>query len=250
MNRNEISEPRTFARGTLPGRSGIRIWQVPLDLTPEVVLRLNAWLSPEEREQASRFHFSRDQRRFVVRRAARRQLLADSLGVGPHKVRTEPGRNGKPAVVGPVKFNCSHSGDWALIAISRNVELGVDLEQHRDLPDADDLAKNYFSHQEIRELMSLPAEQRRVAFFSCWTRKEAFLKAVGLGLSFDLNRFSVSLAPDQQARLLEVDGDPGAVEKWAIVSLEMIPGFSAALVHEAGTVEISRHQWQMAETGG
>jgi 4'-phosphopantetheinyl transferase len=230
-------------------RDEIQLWRIPLDLPADEVSRLRSVLAPAEQMQAARFRFARDERRFIVRRAVRRQLLASVLEVPPQRLELGTGDNGKPLIntantVAPLKFNCSHSGDWALIAMTRASELGVDLEQQHDLPDAEELAKNYFSPREIQAWTALPATRKRQAFFDGWSRKEAFLKAIGLGLAFPLNRFSVSLAPDQPPALLEVDGDAAAAKKWFLIALEVVPGFSAALVHAAGDFKIVPCDWR------
>ncbi len=131
----------------------------------------------------------------------------------------------------------------ALIAIGRGGELGVDLELHRALPDFQDLARTFFSPVEFSALAEIPAASQVPAFFDCWTRKEAFVKALGLGLSFPLNRFTVSLGPDQPASLL-VEGNPSAVARWRMQSLDVGPNYSATLVHEEATPRIEYFEWQ------
>ena len=134
----------------------------------------------------------------------------------------------------------------ALIALARGIELGVDLEQHRPLPDAGDLVKNFFSAAEIRALAELPPALQTTGFFNAWTRKEAFVKAIGLGLACPLNRFTVSLAPDQPAALLAVADAADALEKWNLVSLAVAADYSAALVYEGPPAVLKCLAWNRA----
>jgi len=156
--------------------------------------------------------------------------------------------HGKPQVFGQessdgLRFSCSHSADLALVTLARGRELGVDLEQHRPLTDAQKLAGKFFSASEISELAALPQLLKMPGFFNGWTRKEAFLKAIGLGLSFPLDRFSVTLTPDQSAALLSVNDDHKAAEKWTMISLDVRPDYSAALVFVGKTTGIQLFNW-------
>jgi 4'-phosphopantetheinyl transferase len=234
-----------------PGQSEIHVWKINL-ATPAAVARLEIFLSAEEREQAARFHFVADKRRFTVRRAVRRQLLAACLEKKPEAVHIRLSSHGQPAIVGQegaggLRFSCSHSADWGLVAIASGIELGVDLEQHRPLADAEGLARTYFSDAEIRELAGLPESLKTAGFFNCWTRKEAFVKAIGLGLAFPLNRFSVSLAPGQPAVLLDVAEDCGPAKKWTMVSLEPSADYSSALVFEGKAAPVKFFQWNSSK---
>ncbi len=213
----------------------IQVWRINLRRPPAEISQRQNLLSAAEKKQAAQFHFTSDQRRFIVRRAALRQLLATNLGLGSEAIQIESANFQKPAIAetqnpGWLRFNCSHSADWALIALAREQEVGVDLEQHRPMADAGDLADRFFSRREVKELAGLPPAFKVQGFFNGWTRKEAFVKAIGLGLSYPLNRFSVSLAPDQPAAILEVADDSAALNKWSMISLAVAPDYSAALV--------------------
>lgn len=228
---------------TAPKPGEIHLWRIPLAGPPDEESRLKKLLSPEELAQAGRFRFARDQRRFVIRRAGLRQLLAACLATSPLAVQFKFGSHGKPALSGQadggdLRFSCSHSGDWALVALARGIELGVDLEQRRPMSDAAGVAEKFFAEAEIRELACLPPALQTAGFFNCWTRKEAFIKALGLGLSYPLHRFVVSLSPEKPAALLAVVDDPDALKKWSMVSLEVVPDYSAALVFEGKTTAL------------
>lgn len=248
MSAIEVADWIESAAVTVPGPGEIHFWRIPLTGQPGEENRMKKLLSAEELEQAGHFHFAHNRRRFIIRRAVLRQLLAACLGISPLAVRLEPGSHGKPVVCGQpddgdLRFSCSHSGDWALVAVARGIELGVDLEQHRQMMDAADVAKNFFAAAEIIELAGLPPALKTAGFFNCWTRKEAFVKALGLGLSHPLNRFIVSLSPEKPAALLAVADDPGALKKWAMLSLEVIPDYSAALVFEGKSAVLKYFTW-------
>lgn len=230
------------------GKFEIHVWRIGLVWPDVVVNSLKVCLTDEETNRAASFHFARDQRRFVIRRAILRRLLASYLGMRAEVIRLLLGPNGKPFVSdqdvpGGICFNCSHSADRGLIVIARGSGLGADLEQHRHLNDAEDLAKAFFSDSEIKELNDLPPSLKMAGFFNCWTRKEAFVKAVGLGLSFPLNRFSVSLTPGQPAALLDVAEDHLAIKKWTMASLDVGVDYSAALVFEGRNVKFQYFEW-------
>jgi 4'-phosphopantetheinyl transferase len=232
----------------VPEPGEIHVWRIPLIGRPDAVVRLKGCLSPEELARCDGFHFATDQRRFIIRRAVLRQLLATHLATTPTDVQIKTGSQGKPFVPDQtdatgLRFNCSHSGDWALIALARGIELGVDLEQHRPLPDAEDVARNYFSPAEIRELAALPPALKTAGFYNGWARKEAFIKAIGLGLSFPLSGFTVSLSPDQPAALLSVADDAEALKKWTMFSLADIPDNSAALVFAGTSATVKFLAW-------
>jgi 4'-phosphopantetheinyl transferase len=194
-------------------------------------------LSDAERERASRFVFDRDRRRFIVSRARLRQLLAARLGVPPESVEFTYGAHGKPAIVlGPadpdLRFNVSHCNDLAVYAFSYGLDVGVDVEAVRALPDADRIAARFFSPREKEAYRALDSRDKPLGFFNCWTRKEAFIKALGDGLGHPLDSFDVSLAPDKPAAILRVGVTPGDECGWRMESFAPAPGFVAAVVTE------------------
>ena len=215
----------------------VQVWKVNLAPNAALPADWQAVLSADERERAAHHRVAEARRRFVLVRHALRCLLASKLHIPPAAVRFSGPPNAKPALQGAtgptaLRFNVSHSGDWGLIALALGREVGVDVEQHRDLPDALELATRFFAPDEATTLRSLPATVQRQAFFDAWTRKEAFVKALGKGLFLPLNHFSVSLAPNEPARLLRVADDPAAAAKWRLASLDVGGGYSAALVVE------------------
>lgn len=226
----------------------IHVWRISLLAPPMEIANATQVLTEEERERAGSFRFLPVQRRFVLRRTRLRQLLAAYIATDPLELRLESGPQGKPFLAKPagsdeIQFSCSHSGDLALIAFARGVELGVDLHQHQPMNEAEDLARHYFSASEIRELAQLPPALKTIGFFNCWTRKEAFIKATGRGLSYPLDRFSVSLTPGQPAAILSAEDEPEAVNAWSLVSLEVAPDYSAALVFKDKLSQVRNLAW-------
>jgi 4'-phosphopantetheinyl transferase len=192
-----------------------------------------AILSADERERAERFHFERDRERFVIRRGTLRELLALYLGEAPAGIRFCVNRFGKPALPGTrLRFNLSHSHGVALYAFAEGREVGCDIERSDPRFAAEHIPERLFSAREARALRALPARSQTEAFFRGWTRKEAYLKARGLGLSMPLDSFDVSLAPGEPATLLH------GCEGWSVEAFEPVPDHPAALVAEGA-------DWQM-----
>ncbi len=181
----------------------------------------------------------RDRQHFIVCRGLLRVLLSRYLKLAPQQLRFSYGRWGKPALAGHepdshLCFNLSHSQGAALYAVTRDRAVGVDLEQMRPLPDIEQLAKRFFSQREFAVIDSLPPAQKQVAFFKGWTRKEAYLKATGEGLS-ELERVEVSVAPGEPATLLRIGSSPGATEQWSMHEPTIAPGYVAAIVVAGGS---------------
>jgi 4'-phosphopantetheinyl transferase len=198
-----------------------------------VTAQFTALLSADERERAARFAFAHLRRSFTLARGALRILLGRTLGMAPAAIRFVYGEKGKPGLAEPgrVRFNMSHSGELALIAIGLDCELGVDIERIRPLPDLQEIAARFFSREEETELMALPEDLREAAFFRCWTRKEAYIKAIGDGLSAPLDGFAVSLRDGEPARMIQIGGDAAAAGAWRLHHLDVEPGYVAALAY-------------------
>ena len=218
----------------------VHVWSADLDRIPEGLLREP--LSADEQERGRRFHFERDRRRFVATRGLLRRLLGRYLGLDPCRLRFGYGPRGKPFLAGEdeLRFNVSHSGGLALLAFARGREVGVDVERERPVPEAEDIARRYFSPREEAELRRLREGEWTAAFFRCWTRKEAFIKATGDGLSRSLDAFDVTLAPGEPARLLRVEGEPEAARRFWIEDVSPAPGFAGALAVEGSQARVVR----------
>jgi 4'-phosphopantetheinyl transferase len=210
-----------------------------------------ALLDDEERARATRFVHPPECRRFVLAHAALRLFLARCLGIHPAAVRYETGIHGKPrlgAGLPPLEFNLSHSGGLAVLAVARDRSVGVDVEQLRDVPDALNIAATHFSAAEREVLRSLPPGEQQGAFFRCWTRKEAVIKAVGEGLGRALDSFDVDLAPGSTSALTQLDGRSGNAAGWSLRDLTAPTGYEAA-----GAVAVapgaSSAQWRELSIG-
>ncbi len=190
-------------------------------------------LAPDEKERAARFRFDHLRRSFVLARGALRTLLGGYLQTSPVSIEFEYGSKGKPALVAPapIHFNASHSGGLAVFAFTCGCEIGVDVEKIRPIEEMRNIADHFFCPEEAAELMSLAAEQREYAFFLCWTRKEAYIKALGDGLSAPLNRFRVTMQPNQPARFLHLQGDANAARDWTLHDLHLVSDYAAALAY-------------------
>lgn len=200
---------------------------------------------PEEAATARGFRFEHLRRNYTVVHASLRILLARYLDACPLAVRLTAGPNGKPYVDPPccVQFNLSHSEDSVLFAFTASREIGVDLEMVRPLEDMLDIAQRFFCPEEACELASLHANEQLHAFFRCWTRKEAYLKAVGDGLRTSPNTFRVSLHPTEPARLIHVNGNHDAALKWNFQNIEASPSFVAAVAYSGPPLAIRTIYW-------
>ncbi len=216
----------------------VHVWRIALDQAPAGVAQLAPLLSADERARAVQLCAGRVRSRFVVGRGMLRAILGAYVGMAPGQLQFRYGRWGKPDLVDdqagtpPVRFNAAHSDGLGLCAFTRDRRIGVDVERLRSVDDADRIARRFFSPREQAVLDSLPEEDRLLAFFRCWARKEAFIKATGEGLSRPLNRFDVSLEPGKPVQLLGMDGGPEAASHWSLAGLAPAPGYVGALAVE------------------
>ncbi len=225
--------PKTLA----PLQDEIHIWRASLNQPEPATQGLFNLLNQDEREKAARFHFQKDRNHFTVARGALRVILGRYLNRPPQELRFRYNAYGKPALesepgFNDLRFNISHSRGLALCAIACGCEVGVDVEWIRaDLAGEEMIARS-FSDQEAEAIRALPAELRTQAFFDCWTRKEAFIKAVGEGLSYPLDQFTVTVIPGQPAGLLSARGGAQEASRWSLAALNCGPGYAAALAVE------------------
>lgn len=232
-----------------PGLIDGEVHVVIARLDDSLVDELIPSLSSDEQDRASRFVFDRDRNRFIVARGLLRKLLGGYLATSPELIEFAYGDQGKPALASPlsppVKFNLAHSHELAAYAFTSGREVGIDLEfVGRDV-EIEAIARRFFAPQEVRVLVELPVEARNLAFFDCWTRKEAYIKARGGGLSIPLDEFNVSLAPDQPAALLENYRDAEECSRWSMEALPLGKEYRGALVVETQSpqLKISRLRW-------
>jgi 4'-phosphopantetheinyl transferase len=219
------------------GTDEIQVWIATTPSDDAGLAALISLLSPDERQRAVRFRVSEPRRQFVSGRALLRQLLGACLNVEPATLAFGYQPRGKPflsqsASAGDLRFNLSHSGRMVAIALARGREVGVDLESIHRLDNWPLLAERIFSPRELYELRSLPKPQQREAFFNGWTRKEAYLKATGEGLTDALPAVEVTLAPGKEPELLELPTGPEPARRWGIRVIPLPPDFAGAVVFE------------------
>ncbi|MFB2922993.1 4'-phosphopantetheinyl transferase family protein [Aerosakkonema funiforme] len=226
----------------------IHIWCADIDLTDVRVVQLAQTLSEDELKRADRFYFEQHKKRFIVRRGILRTLLGRYLNISPKQLQFDYASRGKPALTKScggetIRFNLSDSDGVALYAVTRDRELGIDIEQIRPMEDAEQIAKRFFSEQEYAVLRDLDSSQKQAAFFNCWTRKEAYVKAIGDGLALPLDEFDVSLVPGEPARLLSIKGDRQLATAWFFQHLNPFPGYVGAIALQGFDFNISCWQW-------
>ncbi len=217
----------------LPLKSNaIHLWEGSLDLSPEDLASFQMILSDDEKTRAARFKFPCDRQRFIVARGLLRQLLGQYLGQSPESIEFAYNEKGKPYLAfSSLEFNLSHAQDQVVYAITQEVPIGVDLEYRGRDVEMEDLAERFFSPAEYKNLMSLSEDLRREGFFCAWTRKEAVIKAMGQGLHFPLQDFTVSLDPREPPALQAILGDEPAA--WHLFSIERPDDFALALAVRA-----------------
>ena len=212
----------------------VQLWRIDLEALRSDEARWEEVLSPDETSRASRFHFAIDRQRFVAARALLRTILGGYLATEPMDLTFAYSKRDKP-FLGPayadrgITFNLSHSGGVALYAFARGRELGIDVEQVRRDFDVEAIARRFFSTHEQEQLAALPSPEKIDAFFRCWTRKEAYIKATGDGLSLPLTQFDVSLAAGDTDALVTTRPDDAEAKRWLLREVPAGTGYIAAL---------------------
>jgi 4'-phosphopantetheinyl transferase len=209
----------------------VHIWNRSLQVSAPVEQACYELLSSEERERAARYRAGRPRTDFILTRGTLRFMVARYLGATPLAVSFIYSKHGKPLIHGPhdLRFNVSHTNGLALLAFVRTRDIGVDVEMIRAAPDLRKLAKRFFSVRERDALENLSEDELPAAFFRCWTRKEAYIKARGEGLSLPLHQFDVSVAADESRALLATRPDASEASRWSVRDLPTSPGYAAAL---------------------
>ncbi len=219
----------------------VHVWRVELEQPDDKVEKFRSTLDPDELYRASRFHFERHRKAFVVGRGFLRYVLARYLGTKPETLRFSYGAYGKPALDGEhrssrLRFNMSHSHGLGLYAIAEDNEVGVDVEHIRSDFASEDIARRFFSRFEVDAFNAVPKEEQVAAFFRCWARKEAFIKATGKGLSQSLDGFDVTLAPGVPAALLRVDKEDAS--RWCLYNIDVGGDYAGALAVEGSVSNV------------
>jgi 4'-phosphopantetheinyl transferase len=231
-----------------PEAGTVRCWRVPLALLDDAVLRrLSQYLSDDEQQRAGRFLRAADRRRFVAAHAGLRLLLAAAVEVPAKDLRFTTNDTGKPALPGqPIEFNLSHSGEFVLIALASGTPVGIDVEEVRTLPDRDAIIRRFMHPQEAADMAGLPGTAADLAFFRCWVRKEAIIKALGLGMSLPLDRYRVSCEPGAAARLLMLCPPYPVAERWSLHDLPVDERHLGAVAVPVRPVELCCRTFDLA----
>lgn len=238
--------PPSPTQVTLEGGQ-VHIWCASLDLCSKDLIQLVELLAKDEQERANRFVFDRDRQHFIVARARLRLILSHYLEVEPRSLKFRYGPQGKPELAGGNRgvlyFNLSHSHGLALVAVTQERKVGIDLEWIRPIDDMDSIARRFFSKTEYQTYSALPITQKPLGFFNCWTRKEAYIKAIGQGLACPLADFDVSLTPGKPAKLLSIKDDRQSAELWSMTALAPAAGYVGAVIVEGPAPRISCWHW-------
>ena len=219
------------------GAGEVHLWRAPLEIDAGVLEKLRMTLSAEEKVRAERFRFPEGRRRFTAARGILRDVLSRYTGRTPAALEFGYHASGKPYVMGTAgpgepEFNLSHSKEMALYAVTRARRVGVDVEHIRSHTDCDRIAERFYAAREAEALRDLPPEERGEAFFRCWTRKEAYLKARGGGLALGLSSFEVSIGAGDSDALICVRDDPAAGHRWQLANVEIGMGYAGAVAVE------------------
>jgi 4'-phosphopantetheinyl transferase len=229
----------------------IQIWAAWLTCSDHMLAQYKSVLSDEERARSEKFAFERDRRASIASRGILRNILSKYVRIPANALNFQYNRFGKPYLVTShgepgLQFNVTHSGSLALYAIWQGDEVGIDVEQVRMLDDLDGMAASTFSAVESTALHSLPVEQRLEAFYVCWTRKEAFIKALGTGLAYALSDFDVTLKPGEPARILRID--KGSPDEWTLADLRPAAGYVGALAVPMADASIQFDWWDAVDS--
>ena len=223
------------------GLKEVHLWNICLDQTGPSIDDFASILSEEEYNRANSYISETIRRRYIVSHGFLRIILGAYLNQDPSEVRIVSGPYGKPCLEEgqeTIQFSMSHSEEQALFAFAQKSRIGIDLEKIREIPNMEQIVKRYFSERENDEFFQLSPRDRPIGFFNGWTRKEAFVKAIGRGMTFPLRKIEVSLSPNVRAELLNAEGYPESMLGWSLHHLEPASGYLAALAVEGQNFEI------------
>jgi len=242
--------PDAIPSGPTTAGARVDIWTIQLDVPPQLIATATDLLSPEERIRVEAFRHQQARRNYIISHAALRLILTDCLKecskFNPPEIPFCASIYGKPALAAPLEgrleFNLSHSGDIALVAITSNSEVGIDVETIRPMPDALQIAKRFFSDTESAALKQLPASQQATAFLNLWTRKESLAKGTGLGIANSLTRFEITSGTE--AVVKAIDGDSRLAAQWTLHSFQPAPGYLAAAAVRSPGAQFNFHSFK------
>ncbi len=217
----------------------IHIYRSSLETTSDKIKDYESFLSADELYKANRYKFEKDRVHYITGRALLRNILSRYLNQFPGEIVFSYSDKGKPFIKDTeVKFNLAHSGGRAVYAVANNIDIGIDIEFMRELPDALQIAKRFFSEKEVDEFSEIREVDIRTAFFNCWTRKEAFIKAVGEGLSYPLKDFSVTLKPGDKPEILWIKDKAEEVKYWSLINIDTDENYISSLAVKAENVKV------------
>lgn len=247
-NSSRIGCPEQNPRHPPLDQDGVHVWFVDLRASGPSIDRLRCVLSSEEDSRAEKFKFEKDRVSYIVAHAALRHILAGYLELDPSRLEFRRGPFGKPELVltwhrEALQFNLSHSHEAALVAVTLGRQIGVDIEHIKPKFQWEEIAGRFFAPGEVARLRTVPQEQQQRAFFTCWTRKEAYIKAKGGGLSIPLQDFEVSLSPGEPASLLNCANDPEETTRWLLAEIESGPDYAAATAVEGDGWALQYRHW-------
>jgi 4'-phosphopantetheinyl transferase len=226
----------------------VHLWRAFLDLQGPALERLFGTLADDERVRAERFRLPEGRARFTAARGVLRDILGRYTGAEPASLQFGYQPSGKPFLLagtgaGELQFNLSHSKGMGLYGVTLGRPVGVDIELVRQGAEFSRIAERFFTSKEAEALRNCPAHIQAEAFFLCWTRKEAFIKATGRGFALGLGSFEVSIEPGDSDALLGTSGDPAALERWRLADVDAAAGFAAAVAVEHRELALSCWEW-------
>lgn len=226
----------------------VHIWRTFIDIDSPIIKTYLPVLSIDELEKANRFYFPNDRNRFITVRSVLRRIIGNYTGKHPRELKFDFNQYGKPFLSqnsskSTIKFNISHSHEVALIAVTQDFDIGVDVEYMHTNFDFEGIVEKFFSVNEKNVWRSLPSYHKVEAFFNCWTRKEAFIKAKGKGLSLPLNEFDVSFKPGEPALLLNTAWDRKEVGDWSVEEIKPANGYVGALAVKGSNLDMKFWEW-------
>jgi 4'-phosphopantetheinyl transferase len=229
----------------------VHIWAAALTDFHDQVTKLWVWLSSVEQARAERFRFVEDRNRFVIRRGLARLILSRYLNQPPVAIEYQFGEHGKPEVrktgAGtPLFLNTSHSAEIAICAVASACPIGVDVERTREIPEIEQIGRHFFLAGETQKMMAQPLDSRMDAFYACWTRKEAFLKATGEGIAESLAKVEVTLTPEEKPEVVSVSGDQRAREQWQLQPFVPAHGYVGCVVYKNAVLELKK--WRVTNS--
>ena len=226
----------------------VHVWRISLNQPQSVIADLRTYLEAAELERAARYFFDKDRYQYIIGRGVLRLLLGRYLGQPAAGIRFQYTGYNKPFLdpsFAPfnLHFNLSHSGKVALLAFARHHEVGVDVELIRTDMEHSDISENFFSPYEVSVLRSVSSTEQPLVFFNCWTRKEAYIKAQGQGLSLALDSFDVTMRPDEPTKLLAIRDQPDDAAAWTLMALHPGVGYVGALAIRAHGLRYQLWEW-------